>query len=86
MLLMLVILYSRTYRNVSADALARNSVQQSGEWAFANGSARVGIPEIRETFRKSISPGELPRIWWHICFNPRSDIGLSDVEWAPGSY
>ena len=86
MRLRLVFLYSRTYQNVSADALTRNSVGQIEDWALGEGFARVEIPAIWEKFCKSVDPDELSRGCTPVCFSPRSDLLLSAVEWNPISY
>ena len=42
----MIVLYSRTYHNVSADALAGNSVDQIEEWAALRDFALIEIPVI----------------------------------------
>ena len=79
-------MYSRTYRNVSADALTRNSVGQIEDWAREEGFTWIEIPGILEKFCQSVDPDELSRECEPIRFSPRSDLRLGAVEWNPSSY
>ena len=78
--LRLAILYSRTYRDVSADALTRNSVNQIEDWATEEGFTWIETPPIWNEFCLSVDPGGLARYCEPICFAPRSDLNMRDVE------
>ena len=80
------VVYSRTYRNVSADALTRNSVDQIEEWALVKGFAWIEIPDIWGNFGSLATPDNLSPDTLPICFSPRSDPGLHAVEWNPIGY
>ena len=84
--LRLGILYSRTYHNVSADSLTRNSVGQIEDWDREECSTSIEIPEIWGKFRQSVDSDELSRECEPICFSPRSDLRLCAVGWNPSSY
>ena len=46
----MVIVYPRTYRNVTADALARHSVAQTEEWAWGKEFTWIELPGVRGEF------------------------------------
>ena len=74
MRLKLDILYPRTYRNVSADALTRNTVGPIEDWALEQGFTWIDIPGILEEFCLSAIPGALSLGCDPICLVPRSDL------------
>ena len=81
-----LILYSRTYRNVSADALTRNKVAVIEEWARKEGFEWIEPPHVWNEFCASVLPDELVPYCNPICFNPRRDLYLPGVEWNPINY
>lgn len=84
--LKIVMAYSRTYREVTADALTRNMVGQIEELASEQGRTRVETPDIWAGFCAFANPDNLSQDRAPICVNPRSDLCLHAVEWGPGSY
>ena len=48
----IVIVYSRTYHNVSTGALTRQSVAQIGEWALGKEFTWVELPEVWGIFAR----------------------------------
>ena len=55
----IVIDYSRTYRNVAADALTRQSVAKIEEWAAGKEFAWIAFPGVLGDFCASVMPGNL---------------------------
>lgn len=82
----MVTLYSRTYHNVSADALARSKVSVIEEWDSKEGFKRIEPAQVWFEFRPTVLPGELVAHCDPICFSPRTDLNLYDVEWNPINY
>ena len=82
----LVIVYSRAYRNVSADALTRQSVAQIAEWASRKEFTWIELPGVRGAFCASAIPGNLANDLSPICVIPRSGLGLRAAEWDPIGY
>ena len=79
-------LYSRTYHNVSADALARNKVSVIEEWALKEGFKWIGPPQAWFEFCSTVLPDELVPYCDPICFSPCPSLNLSAAEWNPSNY
>ena len=59
--LKIVISYSRTYHDFTADAMARNKVGQIEEWADALDFTWIGLPEIWYIFCTTAKSDDMSR-------------------------
>ena len=66
----MVTLYSRTYHNVSADALARNKVSVIEEWALKECFKWIEPPQAWFEFCSTVLHDELVLYFGPICFSP----------------
>ena len=82
--LVLIVVWARTYRNVSEDALTRDSVAQIETWSDEMGFARVVLPDRRYTFcitvgndttKSDVSPPK---------FATTAESPMNAVEWGAG--
>ena len=79
-------IYARTYHNVSADALTRNSVTQIESWMEETGFTWIELPEVWTEFCQSAGcHGEEDEVLqWRTPCRPGAPIEI--VEWNPSGF